>query len=280
MSFAKAVSFLNIPQSIRGYKIEVITMNEMLNDPDLARIVADITGDGHLQIQEWRYLISFYSKELHDIEAIQRRFFELFAVKGRIYIDTRRRRPDCKISTVYKIFFISKPVALFLRDLGTPVGNKTNKVFTIPHWILNGSSEIKSAYLRGLFDNEGTIFRRSKHLSRWQIGFKMAKNEEIIDSGIFYINQIRQLLSDFSIRCSPARKFKLNIRKDGSQSFDIQFNIEKSSFRNFYKCVGFEQQAKQSKLLQALGECADSQAAKISSAKCCADSMQSPAVPL
>ena len=198
----------------------------LLNNPELARLVADVTGDGHLQIQDWRYLTSFVSNEIEEIEAFEKRSKELFNVIPKRYMDSRK---TCKGSgTRYQSFIISKPVALFLRDNGVPVGNKTNNPFMIPDWIFNGSLEMQSAYLRGLFDNEGSIFCRNP--ARWQIGFTMAKNETILDAGIFYMNQIRKLLADFDIHCSPVRVAKLNVRKDGSQSYQMVFNIEINSF--------------------------------------------------
>ncbi len=30
--------------------------------PELARICGELTGDGHIQLSEWRGLVSFYSK--------------------------------------------------------------------------------------------------------------------------------------------------------------------------------------------------------------------------
>src|SRR3989344_7211553 len=205
-----------------------------LTNPKLAYVVAAITGDGHLQIKDWRYLTSFFSKEIEDIEAMKICFQELFQLQGRMYIDDRKKhKTDTR---VYWLFFISKPVALFLKEIGTPVGNKTNTVFSIPEWVLRGNAQVKGAYLRGLFDTEGTIFCRT--VNRWQMGFKMAKNEAIIASGLAYLNQIRQLLADFQIRCSPVRKGFLNTRKDGSKSFQLLFNIELNSFGNFYNHVG------------------------------------------
>ena len=132
------------------------------------------------------------------------------------------------------------------------MGNKTNASFFVPNWIIHGADEIKSAYLQSLFDAEGSIFCRKSIKPRWQIGFKMAKNEKIVNSGIKYLNQIRKMLSFFEIYCSPIRTHKLNLRKDSSKSFELQFNIERSSFRNFYKYVGFGNSKKQEKLICAL----------------------------
>ena len=231
-------------------------MNEkLLENPELAYVVAAITGDGHLQINKWRHLVSFYSKEIEEIEKMKKLFDYLFQVDGRLYPDNRKYLR-------YRLFFISKPVALFLREIRTPVGNKTNIVFTIPEWVKNGSDLTKGAYLQGIFDSEGSVFCRNTLKPRWQISIDMAKNESIIDSGINYMNEVRKLLTDFNINCSPVTKSFLNLRKDGSKSFQMKFSIELLSFGNFYKYVGFRQTKKQEKLLFALEYSARRQEAK------------------
>ncbi len=221
--------------------------NVNLSDPVLARSIADITGDGHLQIKDWRHLISFYSKDLTEIEKVQNRFYYLFGIHGRLYTDNRNMKR-------YKLFFISKPIALFFKEMGTPVGNKTNTPFKVPNFIINGKSRVKSAYLQGMFDAEGSIYSSKNNArTRWRINFAMCKNVEYLESGIDYLNQIQQLLADFKVRTSPIRKRLENIRKDGSQSIQLQFEIEASSFRNFYKSIGFGHSIKREKLLQVLG---------------------------
>ncbi len=94
----------------------------LLNDPKLAYVMAAITGDGHLQIKGWRHLISFFSKEIEEIEAMKLRFYELFQLEGKTYVDDRKKHSTK--TRVYWLFFNSKAVALFLRKAGMPVGNK------------------------------------------------------------------------------------------------------------------------------------------------------------
>ncbi|MBU1198659.1 MAG: hypothetical protein KKF46_07895 [Nanoarchaeota archaeon] len=221
---------------------------------ELAQIAALITSDGHLQIKEWRYLTSFYSKDLDEINRVKKLFKKVFDVEGRIYED---RSPGKKVITLnlrYKLFFISKSTALFLKRVGVPKGNKTNTPFQVPGWIINGSNEIKSAYLRSLFDCEGSIFftKQYKNYVRWRISLTFCKNKDLLDDGLRFLSQIRSLLNNFYIKASPIRYWNLNIRKDGSQSVEMRFEIEKSSFGNFYKYIGFNTPNKQIKLLSAL----------------------------
>ena len=80
--------------------------SKLVGSPELARIVADITGDGHLQLKDWRGLISFYSNNIEAINNLKEKFNELFDVKGHVYIDDR-------INKRYNLFFISKTLAHF-----------------------------------------------------------------------------------------------------------------------------------------------------------------------
>lgn len=206
-------------------------LKNLIGTPELARVVADLSSDGHLQIKRWRHLTSFYAKEIEEIKKFEQRIFHLFQEKSFIY-------PD-KVG--YKIFLTSKKIALFLKEVGVPVGNKTNIPFFIPDWVMNGSAEIKSAYLQGMYDGEGSIHStpQKNGKNRWRINIEMYKNKDILDLGIKFMEQLRILLKEFGIKTSPVRTRKGNIRKDGSKSIGMLFDIESSSFSNFYKYVGF-----------------------------------------
>ena len=221
-----------------------------LNSPRLARIVADITGDGHLQLKGWRGLVSFYSNEPEEIYRINKDFVTLFGINGHVYEDNRKTRKN----TQYKIFFISKDLAKFFQKIGVPPGNKSNAVFEIPEWVQKGSGKIKSGYLRGMYSGEGYIYstRQKENKLRWRIGIEQYKNEKLKEVGKNFMEQLRAMLSELGIKSSPPRIDGSNIRKDGTKSIGIRFDIEKSSFGNFYKHVGFDSRKKQEKLILAL----------------------------
>jgi len=209
---------------------------------ELARVCAELTGDGYIQLKDWRGLTSFYSKHLSEINDFESRFSKIFSICGRIYPDNRNNKR-------YKLFFISKKVAQTLVSLGVPSGNKTNTPFFVPGWVLSGSSEVKTAYLRGLFNSEGSIgFIKTKSGLRWRIDFEMYKRDDYKKEIEFFMNQLRTILLEFSIICSPVRFVKGNLRKDGTLSIGAKFSIESKSFNNFYKWVGFDTPYKASKL--------------------------------
>jgi intein/homing endonuclease len=133
-----------------------------------------------------------------------------------------------------------------------PSRNKTNKPFFVPIWIKKGSKEIRGFYLSGIYDSEGYIYSTRGKRLRWRIGIEFYKNKSLLASGLLFMEGLRELLSGFGIRSSPIRFKKGNIRKDGSESIVMLFDIERSSFRNFYKHVNFLDRVKRGKLVKAL----------------------------
>ena len=132
--------------------------------PTLARIIADTTGDGHLQLDGKRGVLSFYSKDNNAIKNYNQRVFRLFKINGRVRTYTSGGYIR------YGIFYSSKQLCRILAFAGTPVGNKTNRIFLVPKWILNGSEKVKCEYLKGMYTTEGSIYpTRRRNGIRWRI---------------------------------------------------------------------------------------------------------------
>jgi len=66
------------------------------------------------------------------------------------------------------------------------------------------------------------------------------------------MEQIKEMLEESNISSSPIRFSKINKRKDGTTSISIELAIEKKSFKNFYKCIGFNNINKQNRLIEAI----------------------------
>ena len=214
-----------------------------IDEVKIAEVAALITGDGHLQSKGWRHQVSYYSKEPEEIKRIDSLFQELFNVEGKLYLD-RSASATVRSITRYKLFFIDKNLTLFLKDCGVPAGNKTNFSFEVPEWVINSNSKVKSAYLRGLFDAEGCMSVAKTKKSRCRIKFDMGKNENLLPEGICFLNQLREMLLCLGVRSSPVRTCKGNLRKDGSMSIMMRFEIEQSSFVAFYKNINFNNEKK------------------------------------
>ncbi len=215
---------------------------------DLARIVADITGDGHLQLLKNKGVVSFYSKDIKSIRFLARRFEKLFGAKGSV------RKYTSGGYLRYGIFYPSKKLCEFLALIGVPAGNKTEKKFLVPKWILKGNKNIKKSYLRGLFASEGSIYAtKLKYGKRWRIEMEQYKILKLKNSGRQFMEQIKKMLEkEFDVICSPVRFGKKQKRTDGSFTIAIKIDIEKSSFMKFYKHIGFDNKVKDNKLLNVI----------------------------
>ena len=220
---------------------------KLLGSPELSRIIAEINGDGHLQLQDWRGLVSFYSKNKEEIDTFLEKFKKFFGIEGRVYVDNRQHKR-------YKLFFISKPLAQFLNKAGAVKGNKTNQLFFVPRWIIKENKVVKKAYLKGIFAAEGYIYstRINDAKIRWRIGLEQYKIESLRDEGKKYMEQIRTMLKEFEIKSSPVRFNGFTLRKDGTKSLGARFDIEQKYFNNFYKEVGFDNKEKTEKLIIAM----------------------------
>ena len=238
--------------------------NHLLGTSELADIVGRLNGDGHLQLRfnkhgnPDKYLVSFYSKNIDEINDMIRKFKNLFNVDYCLYPDDRKTKR-------YKLFFVNKNLALFLSRIGVVVGSKSNNPHLVPEWIFNGNNEVKGAFLKGLFDTEGSIFFE-RYNNRWRMSINQHKIKNEKKNGFEYFNQIRKMLADFGVKSSPVRSSPSqgNTRKTGIKTVQVKISIEKGSFRNFYKYVGFDNIYKQSRLITALtGESPSSKATDV-----------------
>lgn len=216
---------------------------------ELARVVADITGDGHLQLDKYRGVVSFYSKNLDEIKIENKRFLNLFDIEGHIYKYT-------KGNLRYGIMFISKDLAEFLASIGVTPGNKVMTPYEVPKWIIKGSKEIRKEYIRGLFSSEGSVYgtKMKNGKTRWRIEIEQYKYIEIKENGKLYMEQLKSMIEVFGIKCSPVRFGRKNKRKDGTYTIAMKFNIERNQFPKFYKEIGFDNRFKDEKLKKIIAE--------------------------
>ena len=80
----------------------------------IARVIAGLTADGHLQLDKRRGVISFYSKNHDEIDSFNTLFFELFGKKGNVFSDNRSG------NLRYKLFIASRCIAFKLSKIAVP----------------------------------------------------------------------------------------------------------------------------------------------------------------
>ncbi len=139
------------------------------------------------------------------------------------------------------------PLARLLVMLGVPYGDKTKKEYTIPVWIKLGTKELKQAFLRILFNFDGSICLRSRR-EAVEINFVMNKQISYMASGKEFLEDLKELLSEFYIYAG-----EIHVRhcKDDKYTFML-FISNFESIVNFYRFIGFLSDRKNEKLKIAM----------------------------
>jgi intein/homing endonuclease len=123
----------------------------------------------------------------------------------------------------------------------------------LPDWIYNSNLEIKRAFLRRIYSCEGSI-GFDKNTKRWELKYSMAKAAELLENSNLFLNQIKDLLISFAIKCSGPYKKEEYIRpKDNKLIIAKYLRIsDKISLKNFYSKIKFDLPNKNNKLLETI----------------------------
>ena len=209
-------------------------------DIDLAHIVSYLTFDGHLTEDLKCFYLS--SKHLDTLSHFAQLVQNKFSMKGRFEKD------DNAYGESYKYRVFSRHVCRLLEKMGTPKGNKTTKIFHIPHWI-KADKECARAYLCTAFDCEGSIWIEDKP----KIRFGIFKRTELIENGFAFSNELKSLLAQFEVSTSNTWLMKGNIKEDGTETIGFYFKIKQESIPVYASEIGFNDRFKNTLLIPQTG---------------------------
>lgn len=208
---------------------------------NLAGIIADLMGDGHLQgTTKWR--IDYTSKSKKELNRFGEEIWELWGIKGKIRI--------CKTNKYNTMNYgvNCKPLAIILNLCGAPSGAKVLKNFNIPTWITE-NKEYFRRFISRLFSCEATVDKKGF------IEIQMNKSTALLKNNFHFFFQIKNNLEKYFriISTKPFTDNAISIRKDKIITKPIRLKIkQKESVKKFAELVSFEDSAKQKKLLKAL----------------------------
>lgn len=190
--------------------------------PPLASLVGQAFGDGNI----WKdFSFTNKCKELmNEIEQNARK------------IGIKNLKPSFYVDPIDKTTRIKFPklVREVLVLAGAPKGNKVKTQFKIPKWIKFGSKSIKRNFLRALFDSEGSVKIKSR-----EITLKFAKIDTLQDNLVNFLEEIGELLQEFSVKDVSIGD---DIIQEGKNGLTIQKVLRicgLKNFDNFLKNIGF-----------------------------------------
>jgi len=191
----------------------------------LSYLVGYNLGDGHISrdlCKAWFYGVD---SDLEDIKKILIKF----KVTPKIYV---YKIDNGKMVVGDRVF------SRFLHSLGAVKGDKTKLEYNVPKWIIESEegSFIKKKFLQGLCDSELSKISeiKDRRFSFQSLKFYMVKEENYVQKGTFYLNQLRDLFSEFNITTTKVREDRTYIRsRDNSKMVQLYFVVH-SNYQNLY----------------------------------------------
>ncbi len=176
--------------SLSGVKLSIINLVDIKNreaniskpklSNKLAEFIGALAGDGHLNTITYEVSITLH-KDLDKeySKYILSAFEDLFGINARSQVQDEYHKIKCFCYSKRLVNFLSEKYAI-------PTGKKMNKLH-IPH-LIRKNEGLSKAYLRGLFDTDGSFHRHRKDDA--MLG---------IFSGDFsFIQEIKQVLDTFN----------------------------------------------------------------------------------
>jgi phosphate starvation-inducible protein PhoH/intein/homing endonuclease len=156
------VSFKYSPNSLHDHSSKAVTLDQI--DEKLAYMMGVLTGDGCLTFRN-RIILSSAD------ETIVAAFYEMALRFGLHVFRNGGERP-------YDYIIASSQLYQLLAGLGMSTGKASTKC--IPHSILSAPEEIVAAFMRGLFDADGTIEKRDGLVSLSSVSEKLIRQTQIV----------------------------------------------------------------------------------------------------
>jgi len=206
--------------------------------PELASLIGHSMGDGNLSERQF----SFFNKQRELVDEVIKNV--------KIAFSTDVEPIEFEKGECWEVEFptcIARLIAL----VGGPIGKKVFLSFKVPEWIKNGDDQIKIAFVRALFDDEGWIkvkFIRQSSSTQRMIGINMAKNGKFVKEHKLFLEEIRKILLDLGITSSEIKE--MGKTKNGvSMGFTISNLV---NLKKFLTTIGFNQKIKHKKLMDTL----------------------------
>jgi predicted transcriptional regulator len=200
-------------------------------DSHIAALIGHVMGDGTIHSDG---SFEYTNKDYILIRKIKHYMKISFGCE-----DFRERIEERPTGQIFKIIYPSV-IGRLLKIFGAPQGKKVDQVFDVPEWIKNGNHEIKSEFLKALFDDDGSV--ETKNI----LSFTNSKRKELRKYHEIYINSISKILNEFEINTQI--RF---VDRDSNFKADIRIT-NLTNFEKFKKSIGFTQVKRKQRLDTAL----------------------------
>ncbi len=238
LSVSKSEKFLKYPLSDRKADKQTpekfvmplqkfIDLSDVTLNEKLAYLIGFILGDGNVAGRYVNYLIRAVEENEEFMKSFVDKFAKVFHVTPKIYFD--------KYNNSFVAYIYSKTLwEFFVNKLKIPAGDKSTTV-RVSKEIMNSPANVKSAFLSGIFDAEGSVINSKGYAI---IQFKVDNNGLAKD--------VFDMLK--SLDLNP----KLNNYEYSYEKFSIIRLNGKNQCKLFSEKIGFSHPVKTEKLMKFL----------------------------
>jgi tRNA-splicing ligase RtcB (3'-phosphate/5'-hydroxy nucleic acid ligase) len=222
--------------------------------PIILKIMGFIFGDGNLSIKK-NTQTSFYG-DIEDLTLIKE---DLDKIGFKSHLFSRKR--NHKITTQYKKYEFSRiehslhngssALATLFYLLGTPEGNKAEKDYDLPDWILNSPRWHQRLFLASLFGAEMSSPKTMSGHSFNLYGLVFSINKRNSLHGINFVNKISTILNNFGVRNVLIKNDVNEINSTTSFRTRLMIYSDSENLIRFFSEINYDYNIKKRKLANA-----------------------------
>jgi tRNA-splicing ligase RtcB len=225
-----------------------IEENEIIDEKKaiIAKIFGYILGDGTLyKIGNRLETVAYGEKE--DLELMQSDLLRI-GYSSNIYFRGIR---ESSIKTIYgakKIIGashelrISGKFAMLLKELGMPIGKKTDVEFLLPEWIKNAPKYIKRLFLAGYFGADMSTSKVQTKTGFYVPILGQNKKIELKQNIRNFMLELTQLLEEFDVKVTKISE----VNYSDVVTVRLILSCEENNLLNLWRKIGFEYNKKRS----------------------------------
>ncbi len=224
--------------------------------PIITKLLGFLTGDGWLgkyyNKKRKQYVWSMRAiGKCEDLEEIRKDIcslgYKVSFIKTKKYESnikevSGRTRKISGNST--QLHIMPQSLAILMKALGLPEGNKSRTAFCIPKWIKKAPLWIKRLYLAGLFGAELTTptQRKGEQFRFAEPSFSQNKIFSLEKEGKKFVLEISDLLSEFGVNINKIYKYRIAINSYGEETVKISLKIsaKTENLINLWSKIGHE----------------------------------------
>jgi len=187
----------------------------------MASLVGHVFGDGYIGKKKRQF--EYCNDNPNLLNEVREYVREIFGLEP-----MTERRNRLGYSTI---------VGEVLEKFGAHLAPKIYSEKIVPVWIKNGSVDVKIAFIKALFDDDGSVMY-SKNYNAKGVNFYQIRDKSKLQSSHEFLSEVRGLLKEFNIMAGEPHLRKFYIINGEEHAISYINITDYKSILNFYHKIG------------------------------------------